>query len=89
MRILFSLFLSAVYADKSKMEHLITQAAANWTIIRPGRLTNGEARGKYRVLPALERGMRIGAISRKDVADFMVREAELPCYPGSYPALSY
>jgi len=40
------------------------------------------------VLDDLVKGMRVGAISRSDVAHFMVAQAERPTYIGKYPALS-
>jgi len=57
--------------------------------VRPGRLTNGTMTGHYRVLDNLVEGMRVGAISRADVAHFMVAQAENPTYLGKYPALTY
>jgi hypothetical protein len=41
------------------------------------------------VLGQLAPGMRVGAISRADVAHFMVTQAEQPTYLGQYPALTY
>jgi len=40
------------------------------------------------VLDRLEKGMRVGAISRADVAHFMVVQAENPSQLGKYPALT-
>jgi len=89
MRILFTLLLKAVYADKSEQERLIAGAYPRWEIVRPGRLTNGIMTGRYRVLDELVEGMRVGAISRSDVAHFMVAQAEHPTYLGKYVALTY
>jgi putative NADH-flavin reductase len=89
MRIFFTLLLKKVYADKSEQERLIAEAYPRWEIVRPGRLTNGTMTGHYRVLGHLAPGMRVGAISRADVAHFMVTQAEQPTYLGQYPALTY
>lgn len=89
MKVLFRMFLKAVYADKTAMERLISECAPNWTFVRPGRLTNGETTGHYRVLSELSAGMKVGAISRNDVAHFMVSQAEAPRYLGQFPALTY
>jgi putative NADH-flavin reductase len=70
------------------MEHLIATGYPSWEIVRPGRLTDGKMTGRYRVLDNLVKGMRVGAISRSDVAHFMVAQAERPTYLGKYPALS-
>ena len=88
MKLLFNLLLKAVYADKSEMERLIATGYPRWEIVRPGRLTDGKMTGHYRVLDDLVKGMRVGAISRSDVAHFMVAQAERPTYLGKYPALS-
>ena len=89
MKILFSLLLKKVYADKSEQEHIIAGAYPRWEIVRPGRLTNGTMTGSYRVLDHLVEGMRVGAISRADVAHFMVAQAEHPTYLSKYVALTY
>jgi putative NADH-flavin reductase len=89
VKLLFTVFLKVVYADKSKQERLIADGYPRWEIVRPGRLTNGAMTGHYRVLNDLVEGMRVGAISRSDVAHFMVAQAEQPTYLGKYPALTY
>src|SRR6185437_1974748 len=76
MKLLFTLLLKAVYADKSEQERIIAGAYSRWEIVRPGRLTNGTRTSHYRVLDDLVEGMRVGAISRSDVAHFMVAQAE-------------
>ncbi|MDH4343486.1 MAG: NAD(P)H-binding protein [Nitrospira sp.] len=89
MKVLFTLFLKRAYVDKSEQEQLIASGYSRWAMVRPGRLTNGAMTGHYRVLDNLEEGMRVGAISRADVAHFMVAQAENPTYRGKYPALTY
>jgi putative NADH-flavin reductase len=89
MRALFTLLLKAVYADKTEQERLIAGSYPRWEIVRPGRLTNSEMTGRYRVLDDLVEGMKVGAISRSDVAHFMVAQVENPTCLGKYPALSY
>ena len=89
MKLMFTLLLKKVYADKSEQERIIVGGYPRWEIVRPGRLTNGAMTGRYRVLDQLVDGMKVGAISRADVAHFMVAEAEHPTYVGKYPALTY
>ncbi len=89
MRLMFTLLLKKVYEDKSEQERIIAEAYPRWEIVRPGRLTNGAMTGRYRVLDELVEGMKVGAISRADVAHFMVAQAENPTYLGKYPALTY
>lgn len=88
MKIFFNLLLKPVYANKTEMEKLIVADYPRWEIVRPGRLTNGPQTGDYRVLNGLTRGMRVGAISRADVAHFMIMQAEHPTCLGAYPALT-
>jgi len=89
MRMLFTLLLKKVYADKSEQERVITSGYPRWEIVRPGRLTNGAMTSRYRVLDHLVKGMRVSAISRSDVAHFMLAQAEHPTYLGKYVALTY
>jgi putative NADH-flavin reductase len=89
MKLLFTLLLKKVYADKSEQERIIAEAYPRWEIVRPGRLTNGTMTGRYRMLDHLVEGIRVGAISRSDVAHFMVTQAEQPTYLGKYVALTY
>jgi putative NADH-flavin reductase len=89
MKLLFTLLLKKVYADKNEQERIIAEAYPRWEIVRPGRLTNGTMTGRYRMLDHLVEGMRVGAISRSDVAHFMVTQAEQPTYLGKYVALTY
>lgn len=63
------------YEDKSRQEAMIKESETNWTIVRPVILTNSAASGKYRVLsdPA---DWRMGLISRKDVASYLIDAIE-------------
>ncbi|HQR44561.1 MAG TPA: NAD(P)H-binding protein [Thermoanaerobaculia bacterium] len=88
MKLAFSVLLRAVYADKSEMERLIAAGYPRWEMVRPGRLTNGPVTGRVRVLPELTKGMKVGAVSRRDVAHFLVAQAERPTFLGKYPALA-
>jgi len=68
--------LKDVYADKTKMEEIITNSDLNWTVVRPGRLLDKELTEKYRVENKLFKGINIGGINRADVADFLIKQAE-------------
>jgi putative NADH-flavin reductase len=73
------LLLKTIYADKDRQEALIRASEAEWTIVRPGFLTNGPLTGKYRVITDL-RGLTAGKISRADVAHFMLAELAANLY---------
>jgi len=64
-------------ADQRAQERFLAASGLDYTIIRPPRLTDGPATGKYRVLPdALPSSSR--RISRADVADFMLQQLTDP-----------
>lgn len=88
MRTVIKLFLKEQYIDKTLMEELIVNSTINWEIIRPGMLTNGPLITSYKSLPALEKGMKTGKISRADVAHFLVNEAENTRYLKQFVTLT-
>ena len=72
-RILQPLFMKTVYEDKDRQEAQLRASNVDWTIVRPGTLTNGPATGLTRVLTNLD-GVTAGKISRADVAAFIVEQ---------------
>lgn len=67
--------LRHMYSDLLKMESLVKQSSANYTIIRPPQLTDGEATENYRV--AINQFLRNGLkISRADVAHFIINHID-------------
>jgi len=73
--VVFPLLLKRVYDDKDVQEWIIKSSGLDWTIVRPGLLTNSAATGIYRVLTA-PKDWRFGMISRADVADFLVQQVD-------------
>lgn len=87
--LLVPLFLRQAFADSEVQEAAIRQSPLDWTIARPGTLTNGPRTGTYRHgFPATERGLKI-RISRADVADFMLKQLHDPAYLRQAASLSY
>lgn len=72
-KIFYPLLLKSVYADKDRQEALIKASNVDWTLVRPGFLTNGPATKNYRALTDLT-GVTASWISRADVAHFMLGE---------------
>jgi putative NADH-flavin reductase len=70
----FPLILKRVYDDKDVQEQMIKASGLEWTIVRPGLLTNGPAIRRARALSD-RKDWRAGTVSRADVAEFIVREA--------------
>jgi len=84
--VVFPLLLKRVYDDKDVQEWIIKSSGLDWTIVRPGLLTNRPATGHYRILTAAE-DWRFGTISRADVADFIVRQIDDRKMIGTTPLL--
>jgi putative NADH-flavin reductase len=83
------LFLKHALADLRRMETSVRQSELDWTIVRAaGGLTDGPARGGYRVEPgySLPGGRRI---ARADVAAFMLDELERRDNVGHALAIAY
>jgi len=81
--------LQFYFWDKYRQEKIIQSSNLDWTIVRPGVLTNGSAKGKYK------HGSKIGnwfytvKISRADVASFMLDQIEEKTYLNSSPGLCW
>ena len=71
--VFYPFILRPIYADKDRQESLIRASDVDWTIVRPGFLTNGPLTENYRMLTNLT-GVTAGWISRADVAHFMLKE---------------
>ncbi|AGZ41006.1 nucleoside-diphosphate-sugar epimerase [Actinoplanes friuliensis DSM 7358] len=86
-----SLYSRAVWAnvaermrDKETMEPLITASGLNWTIVRPPKLSDHDAIGKYTAGTDLP--IRLwSSIGRADLAAFLIDEAETPRYAHACP----
>ena len=85
-RVPFRLLLGRAYDDKSVQEGIIKDSSLDWTIVRPGVLTNGGRTRRYKILAEASQ-WRNGIISRADVADFLVRQIEDRTYVGKAPVL--
>jgi len=75
--------------DKLRQEELIAASDRDWVIVRPGVLTNGEARGSYRHGPKVGSYLWPVRISRADVADFMLKQLTDDGYVGAAPGLGW
>lgn len=83
------LILPFYFWDKTRQERIIAASRAEWTIVRPGLLTNGAKRGKYRHGPRVGGFLWTVRISRADVADFMLNQLEDDGYLGAAPGVSW
>jgi putative NADH-flavin reductase len=72
--------------DKETMEPLIVASGMNWTIVRPPKLNDASATGRYQASEGL--AIRLWhSIGRADLADFLVREAENDEFVHRYPRI--
>jgi putative NADH-flavin reductase len=85
-RVLMRLTLRSIMAAKEEQEMLIRQSGLDWTIVRPGGLTNEPATGEYR--SGMDRSIKATRISRADVAAFMLDQLTDDRYLGKTPAIS-
>jgi uncharacterized protein YbjT (DUF2867 family) len=72
--------LKVPYADHDRQEQQVQASGLDWVIARPGRLTNGPAKGRYVKKIAIEPVP--SSISRADVAAFLVEACEVPTWVG-------
>jgi putative NADH-flavin reductase len=62
------------FRDKERQEEIIRASPLDWVIVRPGRLTNGRRRRRYRHGSDVGHWLWTCRISRADVAEFMLRQ---------------
>jgi putative NADH-flavin reductase len=77
------------FLDKRKQEKLIRSSRLDWTIVRPGQLTNGKKRGRYKHGANVGNYFLTKMISRADVAHFMLCQLTDPTYLHKTPGVTY
>ncbi len=85
-RLPFQVVFGRAYEDKTLQEQLIKESELDWTIVRPGVLTNGPHTGRYQILSEPSQ-WRNGVISRTNVAEFLVQQIKDEAYVGKAPVL--
>jgi putative NADH-flavin reductase len=73
-KLLLDLILRRPFEDHERQEDLVRKSNLDWVIARPGRLTDGPALGK--TVKSTTLAPMPGAISRADLAAFLVEAAE-------------
>lgn len=74
-KVFLPLALKTVYDDKDIQEQSLRSSEPDWTIVRPGFLTDDRSLGTYRVVGDMT-GITSGKISRADVAHFVLAAME-------------
>jgi uncharacterized protein YbjT (DUF2867 family) len=63
------------YEDKTRQEAVVRGSGLDWTLVRPGVLTNGPPKGLGAVRASTDlSGVQVSTISRADVGAFCLRE---------------
>lgn len=85
-RAFMQITLKSVMAAKEEQERLIRESGLDWTIVRPGGLTDGPRTGAYAA--GIEKSIKAGRVSRADVAEFVLRQLADPRFVRQTPAIS-
>lgn len=87
-RIIYPLFTRHRYQDKDRQEALIEGSALDWTILRPAPFTDTSA-GPLQVLTEIGPDTKLTAITRDEVARFVVEELESGAYIRTKPFIGH
>jgi len=87
-RVFQPVMLGKVYEDKDRQEAVVKASGLDWTIVRPTVLNDKPPHGEIRAMTDLS-GIRGGAISRADVAAFVVRQLTDPTWSRKTPLITW
>lgn len=87
--VIYPLFTRPRYRDKDTQEALIAASSLRWTIVRPAPFREGTLRGELEVHTSIAPGTRLTAITRAEVARFVVDELESDRYVGQRPFIGH
>lgn len=79
-RLMVSMFnrrLPRIASDRASQEIVVKQSGLAWTLVKPARLSDSEAKNKWFAGPDIRAGL-LSSISREDLADFLIEEALNP-----------
>jgi putative NADH-flavin reductase len=85
-KVLAATVLRKTMKDKEAQEALVRASGLDWTIVRPGGLTDGPRTGSYRF--GMDASLTAGRVTRADVADFILRELERNEFVRMAPAIT-
>jgi uncharacterized protein YbjT (DUF2867 family) len=85
-RLFMKLTIGGIMQAKEEQERLIRESALDWTIVRPGGLTDGPHTGHYKA--GTDKSIRAGRIRRADVADFVLTQLDDDRFLHQAPAVS-
>lgn len=85
-KMLMSTVLRKPMEDKERQEALVKASGLDWTIVRPGGLTDGPATGQYRA--GVDPTISAGQVARADVAAFVLQQLTDDTYLRQAPAIT-
>ena len=87
--VLIPLLMRHVLADHEQQERHVKDSQLDWTIVRPGNFVKDTLTGQYQAgFTVADRSVKF-KISRRDVADFMLKQLTDTRYLHKTPSLSY
>jgi putative NADH-flavin reductase len=86
--VIFPLLLRHVYADKNRQEAIVRDSGLDWILVRPSILNDKPGRGTVRAMTDLS-SFQGGAISRSDVATFVVEQARSDTWLHRAPLITW
>ena len=88
-KIIVPLLLKTTFAEHSVQEKYIKQSDLNWTIVRPGNMTNTVVTGNYKHgFSYADKSVKV-KIARADVAHFMLAQLSSKNYSRKITGISY
>lgn len=85
-RVIMNLTLKRIMQAKAEQERLIMVSDTDWTIVRPGGLTDGPRTDTYQA--GTDKSIKATRVSRADVADFVLKQLADDTYVRQAPAVS-
>lgn len=85
-KMLMKTVLQSAMRDKNAQEAVVTASGLDWTIVRPGGLTDAPASGVYKF--GLDPTLVAGQVSRADVAAFTLRQLHGDTFLHKTPAIT-
>lgn len=74
-KVIVAKLAKARFEDRARQEQVIFDSAVDWTVLRPARLTDGDASGAYELSTKLKTGMS-AKVRRADVAAALLEIVE-------------
>jgi uncharacterized protein YbjT (DUF2867 family) len=85
--VLIPLLLGRVYADKARGEAILFASGLQFVNVRPGRLSDGPARGGVKA-SLHAKGLKL-AMTREDLANFLIQQMTSEDWVGKSPLVGY